>query len=667
MAARQASSGAGTRAPYTTSDPAPRGPPSRIDLVLCCADPSLAAVAQTLLSDVLPALADWSGSRHVDVRLHERWPLASPPDPRDRPDPLALLVADPDVFVFAIFGREVTTTDEILLTTAIEARPRDDPRARYLFAYAEQDAEAGTSIPRTWFDRLIGQERNAYAVPSQPTGSQLSAAFIRWLEEGLATARPAPATPPSPPPSTPLPVDENVQFTVYRPHAVRPEIWYPLLAFAHLAERRPGAPANQPDPLDQVKALAQRALGDQAAAYGTPGADSRGGVPREGLLTFVPYVDGVDFNPRSQSFEWREDVHQQSFRLSARRETVGGTVRGQLTVYLGAFILADIDLAFRVEETAPAPPTTDQPHPWFPAQMAVAPAAASSATMGAVTATPYRRVFPSYSHKDLAIVRQAEAYGRALGDVYLRDRVALRSGEQWNERLLELIEEADVFQLFWSHNSMRSDYVRREWEHAVSLRRPAFIRPTYWEVPMPESDHPRLPPEDLAGLHFHGFAELPDEEPRPAASIPSLQPPSEPGHATYASPPSRFQAPATYPSGSQPSSQPTPQASYASPPSWAPPPPASYPIGTQRQGPYPSYGGGYGGQSTGTDLPIEAQRQAPYPSYGGSYGGTDLPLAAPPDRPRAGPRRGRSIALIAGAGLAGLALVILLIFVLSRL
>ena len=26
-----------------------------------------------------------------------------------------------------------------------------------------------------------------------------------------------------------------MQFTVYRPSAVQPEVWYPLLAFAHLA------------------------------------------------------------------------------------------------------------------------------------------------------------------------------------------------------------------------------------------------------------------------------------------------------------------------------------------------------------------------------------------------------------------------------------------------
>ncbi len=37
-------------------------------------------------------------------------------------------------------------------------------------------------------------------------------------------------------------LDENVQFTVYRPQVVVPEKWYHLLAFAHLSERRENAP-----------------------------------------------------------------------------------------------------------------------------------------------------------------------------------------------------------------------------------------------------------------------------------------------------------------------------------------------------------------------------------------------------------------------------------------
>lgn len=67
---------------------------------------------------------------------------------------------------------------------------------------------------------------------------------------------------------------------------------------------------------------------------------------------------------------------------------------------------------------------------------------------------------------------------------------------------MSLIEEADVFQLFWSTSSMRSTFVRQEWEHALQLRRNDFVRPVYWEDPLPADPALGLPPETLAALHF---------------------------------------------------------------------------------------------------------------------------------------------------------------------
>jgi hypothetical protein len=59
-----------------------------------------------------------------------------------------------------------------------------------------------------------------------------------------------------------------------------------------------------------------------------------------------------------------------------------------------------------------------------------------------------------------------------------------------------------VFQLFWSSNSMRSRYCQQEWEHALALRRPSFVRPLYWEDPLPEDPTQGLPPVVLRDVHF---------------------------------------------------------------------------------------------------------------------------------------------------------------------
>ena len=45
-----------------------------------------------------------------------------------------------------------------------------------------------------------------------------------------------------------------------------------------------------------------------------------------------------------------------------------------------------------------------------------------------------------------------------------------------------------------------AQYVRAEWEHALSLGRQNFVRPTYWEDPFPRTSS--LPPPELDRLHF---------------------------------------------------------------------------------------------------------------------------------------------------------------------
>ena len=328
-----------------------------------------------------------------------------------------------------------------------------------------------------------------------------------------------------PPPPTPRTggageraLDENVQFTVYRPRAVRPAEWYDLLAFAHLAERRPGAPPDEPDPLDQVKAQAEQLLGARLGDYDDPRSDSRFGVPEDGEITFLPEIPGVTFNPERRIFRWQEDVHREEFRLRADPDLDGRTARGRLRVYLGMIILAEVDLALRVDATAPAATVPSPPAP--PDQ-----------------ARPYRKIFASYSHADIEVVRQFESMAQALGDDYLRDLARLRAGTDWDEELLRLIDEADVFQLFWSYNSMRSPHVRREWEYAESLARPHFIRPTYWEEPLPSSEHPPLPPESLRRLHFSRLSALPptSRPPQPASEASAARlAPSRPGPSASA-------------------------------------------------------------------------------------------------------------------------------------
>ena len=275
---------------------------------------------------------------------------------------------------------------------------------------------------------------------------------------------------------TSLIFEENVQFTVFRPKVVEPLKWHDMLVFAHLSERRPDADPDEPDPIEEVARQASTVLGD-TSGYRRQTEDSSEAVPREGELTVVPSAEGFEFNPPSLSFLWKESVHREEFRMRAGASLAGRTVHGRVTVYLGVIILAEIGTAFKVE-------------------------AHVDEVGGEVSdrARAYRKIFASYSHRDRAIVDEVSAYASAVGGRYLRDIVDLRSGEEWSPALENLIRQADLFQLFWSWNALDSPYVRQEWEYALSLRKPNFVRPVYWDEPLPARGE--LPPADLRRLHF---------------------------------------------------------------------------------------------------------------------------------------------------------------------
>jgi hypothetical protein len=277
-------------------------------------------------------------------------------------------------------------------------------------------------------------------------------------------------------------VDENVQFTVFRPRAVEPEVPYSILVYAHLAERAPDAPANAPDPKELVVEKAREALGPAFHAYADTVEDAQQAIPRNGVLTFVPDFPGITLAPPQHMLLWRGPVHEMEFGFTAGRELEGRTIRGSMRVYLGAILLAELNIAINVN-TAKARQFANEPSAPDPMPT-------------------YRKIFASYSHRDEAIVQQFEQLVVAFGDEYLRDVRDIRAGEKWNDRLQELIRDADVFQLFWSKNSMKSEFVKDEWNYALSLNKPNFIRPTFWEEPMPEDKQSGLPPAALLELQF---------------------------------------------------------------------------------------------------------------------------------------------------------------------
>jgi hypothetical protein len=264
----------------------------------------------------------------------------------------------------------------------------------------------------------------------------------------------------------------NVEFACIHPKEVEPLALNLLVAAMHVPEALTEAVHRA----YALQSEAGRAPGDLR----TVGAGRQTDVPRTAEVIVIPTLSGADLRPSERLLSlWEDDFVMADFQFRAGPESAGRALNGEVSFYLGGLVIATVPVSMFVVGKG----------------VAVAPEAPGSRS----TAQAYRRIFASYSHQDAAIVDWLAEWARAFGDEYLRDVQTLRAGEEWGPRLVEMIEQADVFQLFWSPNSSRSHYVEEEWRHALRLtsERPSFIRPVYWE-----DAAVGLVPDELRHLHF---------------------------------------------------------------------------------------------------------------------------------------------------------------------
>ncbi|MHB2016367.1 MAG: protein kinase domain-containing protein [Candidatus Xenobia bacterium] len=311
---------------------------------------------------------------------------------------------------------------------------------------------------------------SAAPVASTPVASDDDFALPSWA----ASVDEPSLEPPPPEPS-------DIQFTVYRPRVLQPVQWYPFLAFAHVES----LPADETPPLEQVKQMVLQRLGRQATDFRGTTEDGGMAIGKGSELTFVPIMAGVEFNPPRVTFRFQETIHMQEFRMRAALDMRGQTAHGSLQVLLGAILIADVPFNIRIDPDAQA---------------------ASQTTLDRDSTRPFRKIYASYSPMDSSVVDQFRRYATALGDRWLPGPEPPRDMMAWDERLQQAIQEADVFQLFWSHNALDSDLVEQEVRYALQTRGPEFVRPTYWEDPIPMSLHREMPPAELLTLPFFRIA-----------------------------------------------------------------------------------------------------------------------------------------------------------------
>ena len=253
-----------------------------------------------------------------------------------------------------------------------------------------------------------------------------------------------------------------VAFTTYCPRELTPKSSNKLLAYVHLEAE-----------ITSVEQDAKAVLGQQRQNHSQRSAWPSVGIKRGAEIKVVPRLPGCVINPPFFQIVWTENWHRAEFQVEAQAKFSGSKIAGSVSFYVGPILVAEVEIESRISLGGDA-----------------------DSSLQSSTAKAYSAVFVSYSHRDSEIVEDLEKAYSALGLDYLRDIRELRSGEGWNRALLQKIEEADIFQLCWSASARSSQYVEQEWRHALKQERANFIRPLYWEDPMP------APPGELAGIHF---------------------------------------------------------------------------------------------------------------------------------------------------------------------
>lgn len=208
-------------------------------------------------------------------------------------------------------------------------------------------------------------------------------------------------------------------------------------------------------------------------------------------VTVIPECDEIEFEPESLSKKWHGDWTQFGFEFRAPERLVDETLFVRISVQIAGIEIAHIKSSIEVVE---AEEVTGS-------QQVLASNPLLEHKMRSQTVTPYQRIFISYSRRDSSVAKSYKIAQTALGNDAFLDVDNLRSGEDWRAALARAIDEADIFQLFWSEHSANSEYCRYEWDYALKVRCPedtceGFVRPVYWREPMPS------PPPELARINF---------------------------------------------------------------------------------------------------------------------------------------------------------------------
>ncbi len=262
---------------------------------------------------------------------------------------------------------------------------------------------------------------------------------------------------------------ERPAMTAAYPEAVLPGEWYAMDVYLYLRRYQ-----------DIIDREVQKSTQVRGIGYQTVKTHFVRSIPEGTRIRISPSSEDFEVNPEDTTIKWFEDYFHLPFRIRLRK---------------GLESADEVGITIRVT-------ANDLPFGHLVISMCITNVNATPKTVATVATQMqwYSDVFASYAHEDIAVVRRRREQYEAIGTSLFIDEYGLRTGVEWKDELLRQLRTSDIFQLFWSTAASKSPYVKWEWRSALgleSIKGAAFIRPVFWEDPMPD------PPDELSGRHFH--------------------------------------------------------------------------------------------------------------------------------------------------------------------
>lgn len=266
----------------------------------------------------------------------------------------------------------------------------------------------------------------------------------------------------------------GVRFVAYYHKELALNDWHPLKAYALMGYA-----------MDAVNLDAEGGDAEKLPEilYDRNRSQSRFHIPEGTLVTVTPHMKGFQFNPPNVSIGFYRTWHRFDFEMRAVGARQDEATNGYLTFSLDGLVVADVPMSVYVGQGL----GKDRKD-----------------ITRKVSRKPYRAVYPSFADKDVHLAERFRRIFDALGMYNMRDVMQARISEGWSADLAKAIDEAEVFQLFWSDAAANAASVSEEVQRAVarSSTPEQFIRAVYWEQP------PAVLPEPISNLKLDYLPEI---------------------------------------------------------------------------------------------------------------------------------------------------------------